>query len=176
MPLAGGSCLRVQNSRSPFLSITADPALCYVDSSLLSLQRYWESKRGDRTLPSRADLDPPVDLPEHLAHLCLIDVQRQPLRMRYRLVGTGIVQVLGRDSTGKWYHELYPPDVLAQLDEQYRWMISKRRPLRTFGRSVYEDTDFYDFEMLSLPLASDGETVDMVLGKLVFRFKQEALR
>ncbi|MEQ9638925.1 MAG: PAS domain-containing protein [Alphaproteobacteria bacterium] len=152
-----------------FQPIELDPELRFEDRSFDSLMEYWESKRAGAALPSRADIDP-LDLPEHLPNLCLIEVHDPPLRMRYRLVGTAIVEQLHRDSTHRWYHELYSADDMAFLESMYRRMMRDRRPLRTFGRSRYADSDYYDFEMLSLPLASDNETVDMVLGKLVFRF------
>src|SRR5579883_2212719 len=69
------------------------PITCHRD-----LYRYWQDKRGNRAMPSRADLDP-VDIPWLLPHLSL--VHKVSGRLYYRLVGTAIVQQHGRDLTGE---------------------------------------------------------------------------
>lgn len=150
--------------------VKMDPDLRFVDPTMAAFLDLWDRKRGDRRMPSRADIDPPFDLREHLGSICLIEVHHTPLRMRYRLIGTEIVQTMGRDSTGKWYHEIYSPQLLAQINESFEWLVRERRPLRSYGRAFYSDKRFYDYEIANLPLSSDGDTVDMVLGKLVFRF------
>jgi hypothetical protein len=152
----------------PDLWTGVDPSLDIEDPSLSRLVQYWEAKRGGRVMPSRADLDP-VELKEHLANLCLIDVEHDPLRMRYRLVGTAITRVMNRDATGFYYHDLYPPKVVAASTRCFAWICEHRAPLRIAGRVTYPDANFYRYEVVELPLSKDGETVDMVLGKLVFK-------
>src|ERR1044072_4742557 len=53
---------------------------------------YWDSKRRGRRMPARADLDP-TEMPRLLPHLALLDIERSPLRFRYRLVGSHIDDV-----------------------------------------------------------------------------------
>ncbi len=154
--------------RAPNLWVELDPALNCRDATLLAIHRYWEAKCGDRTFPGRADIDP-IDLAPHLGNIVLIDVQRSPLRLRYRLIGTAVTAVMNRDSTGKFYDEIYPEPLLGQIYASFRWMIEHRRPLRTFGEAFYPDKNFYEYETLNLPLAANGRDIDMVLGGLVFR-------
>ncbi len=153
--------------RAPNLWVDLDPGLKCRDESLLAIYRYWLDKRGDRTFPRREDIDP-VDLAPYLGNVVLIDVEQKPLRLRYRLIGTRITQVMGRDSTGKYYDEIYPERLLRAIYVSFEWMIDHRRPLRTYGEAFYPDRNFYQYETLNLPLSSDGESIDMVLGGLVF--------
>lgn len=149
------------------LWVDLDPLLQCRDRTLLAIHDYWQGKRGGRTFPARADIDP-VDLAPHLGCIVLIDVEQSPLRLRYRLVGTRITQAMGRDSTGRYYDEIYPPEILQGIYQSFRWMIDHRRPLRTHGEAFYPDRGFYEYETLNLPLAANGEDIDMVLGGLVF--------
>ncbi|MEQ8816848.1 MAG: PAS domain-containing protein [Thalassobaculum sp.] len=153
--------------RAPNLWVDLDPELNCRDATLLAIHRYWLAKRGDRLFPSRADIDP-IDLAPHLGNVVLIDVQRSPLRLRYRLIGTAITQAMNRDSTGKYYDEIYPETLLRQIYASFRWMIDHGRPVRTFGEAFYPDKNFYQYETLNLPLAANGRDIDMVLGGLVF--------
>ena len=166
----------VPDTQLPILWVRVDETLRFGDPSLRELLAFWERKRGTRRMPNRADIDPPFELREHLANLVLIEVHHDPLRMRYRLIGTEITGAMGRDSTGKWYHDIYPPELLAQITESFAWIVRERRPLRSYGQAFYVDKSMYDYEIVNLPLSSDGETVDMVLGKLIFRFAGQEVR
>jgi len=47
------------------------------------------------------------------------------------------------------------------------WVVNQRVPLRVFSRTDHPHTRIYAYEGL-LPPASDGQTVNMVLGELLF--------
>jgi hypothetical protein len=157
--------------RPPDFWVGLDPELRFEDRRPLRLLAYWQDKRRDGRLPARRDIDP-AELREHLGNLVLIDVQREPLRMRYRLIGSAITHAMQRDSTGKYYDELYGPELLAQIETSFRWLIANKAPLRASGEAFYPDRNFYRYEVLNLPLAEDGENVDMVLGELIFHLKR----
>ncbi|MBC7103877.1 MAG: PAS domain-containing protein, partial [Parvibaculum sp.] len=79
------------------------------DPRLDWLYGYWLQKRGNRRAASRGDLAP-SEIKPVLPILNLIDVRREPLGFRHRLVGTEIVERLGRDATGCWVEStLYGP-------------------------------------------------------------------
>lgn len=147
--------------------VELDPGLDCRDRTLLDVLEYWKGKCRDGALPRRADIDP-LDLRRHLPNLILIDVEHDPLRLRYRLIGTRITQAMQRDSTGRYYGEIYAPEIVEAIHGSFRWIFANRRPLRTFGQAFYPDRNFYDYETLNLPLSSDGTVIDMVLGGLVF--------
>ena len=131
-------------------------------STLLTLYEYWDAKRGVRLMPARTDLDP-VDLKPVLPKLILIDVVPDARRYVYRLVGTQEVEMRGADPTGKPVAEAYyaesAGDTARYLDHvagtrQPHLYRGTYQPLRT--RTQHED-------VLFLPLAQDGETVNMIM-------------
>jgi hypothetical protein len=63
-----------------------------------SLHGWWRSKCGAE-IPDRADLDP-THLKPLLPNLFISDVEPEPFRIRYRLVGTKAVEATGMDITG----------------------------------------------------------------------------
>ncbi|HEY9536280.1 MAG TPA: PAS domain-containing protein [Kiloniellaceae bacterium] len=129
-----------------------------------ALYDYWQSIRpNDLALPGRRHFDP-LDIPELLPNIWMLDVKRDPLRFRFRLIGTEIVRFTGRDSTGQWLDEVYPG--YAESDA-FRWHCAvaeeavpsyrKSSVISNLGRPHIEA------ERLYLPLAEDGAQVDIVL-------------
>ena len=73
-------------------------------------------------LPGRQHVSP-FDIVPLLPRVWLLDVVRDPLRFRYRLVGTGEVRTLGREVTGQWIDEAHPEFLTnASLQARYRYM------------------------------------------------------
>jgi hypothetical protein len=142
---------------------STDPDLRFDHPRLDGFLRYWESKRRDRRLPARADIDP-AELKPFLGYIFMLDVVGEPKRFRYRLIGTKIVDHVGRDSTGKFQEEAYSPEQAAENNAMYRWICDNRKPLRNFGAINWVGRDFYKYEIANLPLAADGETVNIILG------------
>lgn len=138
------------------------------DGRLLQLRDYWDSKRGGRLMPRRQDIKP-AEIVSLLPNVLLVDVEK-PLRLRYRLIGTRIAETMGRDSTGKYYDEIYDGELLEDIYFSFRHLIDRRQPLRTFGEAFYEDKNIYSYETMNLPLSDGGDDVDRVLGMIVFHF------
>lgn len=147
--------------------IHLDPEVQLVDAALRDVLDLWQALAAGRLMPARADIQPRSFLKD-LPDLALVDVQRQPLRMRYRLVGTNIANAMMRDLTGRWYDEIYPRHVMAQVLQVYGWIVERRSPLRTTGMALFFDRRMYSYEVLNMPLSSDGQTVDMVLVAMKF--------
>jgi hypothetical protein len=155
---------------TPDFWVGLDPDLNCRDDSLSAIHQYWLTKRAARRMPSRDDIDP-VELGPHLGNIVLIDVEHDPLRLRYRLIGTKITEAMARDSTGKYYDKIYSDELLENIYESFRWIIDNKKPVRTYGEAFYPDRDYYVYETLNLPLSNDDEAVNMVLGCLVFHRK-----
>lgn len=124
---------------------------------------YWRSIHPEDGLPGRRHFDP-MDIPQLLGNIWLLDVTRDPLRFRFRLVGTEIVKFTGRDPTGKWLDEVYPD---YEKTEAYRF----HRACTLHGAPAYRKSgvlsnpgrDYVEAERIYLPLAEDGKTVDILL-------------
>ncbi len=130
-----------------------------IQSNILrQLFQYWDEKRGHRPAPSRDDIDP-AGMVGFLPNLFLIDVEEEPRRYRIRLMGTALVHWSGRDLTGCHVDEI-TDQVLGALDELVTtwepWLVTGEYEQKT-GRVIL-------YELLALPLSSDGATANMILG------------
>lgn len=144
----------------PFLP---DPGL--VESRrIAALAAHWRRLKGQRPVPLRDDLDPAA-IKELLPYVMLVDLEPEPFRVRYRLVGTEVVTWSKFDFTGLYLDEL----TFADLEESdvftagYRSMQASGLPhyarIRTFR--LGERTLYYEAALL--PLSSDGTTIDKAL-------------
>jgi hypothetical protein len=101
--------------------------------------------------------------------LWLADVQSCPLRFKYRLVGSEHVRRLGRDYTGHWIDEAHP----ASLDSvPYQQLVAAAKAAEVgYGKGdsliAIPDGDGM-VEELVLPLARDGQAVDMLLAISIY--------
>ncbi len=125
---------------------------------LRQLFQYWDEKRGHRPAPSRDDIDP-AQMVECLPNVFLIDVEEEPRRYRVRLMGTALVRWSGRDLTGCRVDEI-TDQVLAALDE----LVMMWEPWLVTGEYEKKTDRVIVYELLALPLSSDGATVNMILG------------
>jgi hypothetical protein len=137
-------------------------------AALCDLLGYWQQKCAGRAMPRRADIDP-VEIPSHLGDVFMLDVLQDGADFRYRLIGTRIVHGMGRDATGRTVSELYrrQPDVAAKLCALFSRPVIEKRPIFARGRIFWNPArDVRHFEAAYLPLAEDGEKVNIVLCEL----------
>ena len=140
-------------------------------SRLQALYHYWQSIHPVAGLPGRKSLDPTA-IPTLLPSIWLLDVQRKPFRLKYRLVGTHIVQLVGDDPTGRWLDEAHPhlaedPSPL----ERYREVASTGAPSHRRGKPMIfltHTADYTEIESAIFPLAQDGRTIDTLLCCTIF--------
>ncbi len=57
----------------------------------------------------------------------IVDVERNPMRFRYRLVGTRVVEYNGVEFTGRHLGEIGWPEE-QDLMESYAFVVSSRQP------------------------------------------------
>lgn len=136
---------------------------------LVQLYRYWRSLHHGELLPSRRDFDPAA-VSRLLPTMWLVDVLREPMRFRYRLIGTRIRDAGERDVTGSFLDEAHPEIAARDGFARFREIVGSGRPSWRRGRPFLfvHHQDFHEIENLFLPLAGDGKTVDMVLINTVF--------
>lgn len=143
---------------------------------LAELYRYWDARRRGREMPARADIDP-ADIPRLLPILLLVDVEPGGV-LRYRLIGTEFVTVADRDVTERSFAEVFPLGpyrdyIFALYDE----LIDRRRPIYTEGVSPIVGSSRRRYtRRLMLPLSTDGERIDMVLGGQIYEMKSDPAR
>lgn len=116
-----------------------------------------DSKRHERRVPSRADIDP-MEIPTFLRNVITVDMEHDPLRLRYRLVGTDVVSKCGFDLTGKFVGDAYfgadADVVLAHYQH-----IAEIRDIRFAETPSVEPRGWYVYaERIMMPLSVDDNT------------------
>ncbi|NKB57271.1 MAG: PAS domain-containing protein [Alphaproteobacteria bacterium] len=149
----------------------------YAHPAVKELHTYWQSLAPEGKLPSRQHIDP-VDIAPLLPNIWLLEVHREPLRFWRRLVGTRIEEYSGRNLTRGWIHDKVHDKVeeakLLNVSKSLIDVVETKMPNWRRGKpNISEHADYAELERLYLPLASDSETVDMILAITVFFKKPE---
>lgn len=126
---------------------------------LQKLYRYWLKKRGDRDMPGRADIHPD-EIVGLLPGIVLIDVEHNPVRFKFRLVGTDAVLALGQDITGRYLDEFLSG---APIEERFQWLVDHGTSYYAASRLGWLNRDFQEYHVLGLPLGGEQGTVNMIL-------------
>jgi hypothetical protein len=148
--------------------VVAFPDRDEIAAPVLPLHDYWrEACEGVLPVPKQKIY--PVALPTHLlAHVLLVDVVFDPPDFRYRLIGTEITQLTGRDSTGKLLSEIpYPTDVGERIGEIYAAVAHSNEVLYAEDPAEWASRDFIRMATLLLPASSDGNRTDLIFGAVM---------
>lgn len=134
-------------------------------SAAEAMLAYWRGKVRDGRLPARADIDMVEMRPDALPDLYLLDVLRDGgrLRYRYRLIGTHMADLAGCDPTGRIVDEFIAPDRVAEIHGWLDRVVADPVPWIFSAPVAFKNRDWKWSWRLSLPLASDGKNVDMLL-------------
>lgn len=143
---------------------------------LAAVKAYWDDKRGERLMPSRAEIDP-IELREHLGWILLLDVIGDYADFRFRLIGTKVTRYFFTDTTGKTVTEAFArfgPAAVNGVLAVYRKTARDCIPMRAYGDAGWLGQAFYDFDALYLPLSDDGVTANKILSAFTFDYKRVA--
>lgn len=135
---------------------------------LRALYDYWNSLRGDRVAPDADDIDA-LDIPRTaLPYVILVDLEQNPLRARYRLVGTHGTQAAGWDYTGKYVDELDMPNTLSEeVMEDFAFALEQRPMYANYEWPLRDDRGIVSVELIQLPLLRDGVVTRCLCGEHV---------
>jgi hypothetical protein len=109
-------------------------------------------------MPDRSSFDP-IEHKNILANMMISELEPEPFRVRYRLVGTKIASTTGFDFTGRYLDELLGPQSPEPWLEYYKQIATTRAPL--LG-AVTEPTRFggsFVYEFGIFPIAKGGAEV-----------------
>lgn len=147
----------------PHQDVVLDVEVKLESPRLILLHELWRGKCREGRLPARRDFDPP-EMKEVLGAIFLTEYVPAQDDFRYTLIGTEIVKWVGVDNTGRFVGELFGDHGRSF----YRLVRTARKPARIHGTVHWRDKRHVRFELLALPLADDGETVDRVIGATVY--------
>lgn len=134
-----------------------------------ALLDYWQRMHPDNGLPGRQHFDPAA-IASLLANVWLLDVTSDPYRFNYRVIGSALVDAGTPCKTNEWLHVSVPePDKRADMEAFFIEAIESRSPnWRRGAPTIYHNRYISDLEVIALPMARDGETVDQLLCATVF--------
>jgi hypothetical protein len=138
------------------------------DDRLRRLFAYWTGKKGDRRVPSRADIAP-EEITDILPWVLLME--RVGERIRYRLVGDEFRQIYGDKLIGMYLDEIDLDHITAAYIEEYARAARDLVPVVRQWTFTKNSGRHLDYERLILPLSPDDKTVNMYLtGAVGFGF------
>jgi PAS domain len=128
---------------------------------------YWLNIRPlPDLLPGRQHFDP-LHIVPLMPYVWMLDVVDG--RLRYRMLGTRMVDAMQRDLTGWWLDEAHPGFLTHPLAHYFEERWSSGKPTWRRGRPfIHVDPDIYEMEQVILPMARDGRIADMLLCITVF--------
>ncbi|HVJ40134.1 MAG TPA: PAS domain-containing protein [Dongiaceae bacterium] len=145
----------------------SDPAFraAQLDRRFRQLVDYWSAKREAGRLPGRGQIRP-EELSGLLPYLILYDIvsATEGYRFRARLVGTHFVELLGKEISGRFLDEVAYAPRYPELHQRLVMVIETKLPDFGIASLNNPDRNFIQYGHLTLPLAEDGEHVDMLLG------------
>jgi hypothetical protein len=128
-----------------------------------ALHRYFDELRGNRPVPSRAEVDP-RDMPCRAANLFILeDLGRG--QIRFRLAGSGLTEAFGMELRGLNVRLLME----GRGRESFAALVEEALAEPGIGYARLQRAEVPDemWEALLLPLRSDAGAIDRVLGSLV---------
>jgi hypothetical protein len=124
---------------------------------------YWLSLKPTDGLPGRQHFDP-LDIPDLMPRVWMLDVLREPLRFRYRFAGTKEVETLQREVTGKMFEQVHSQcyhKISGRLFEIVRRGVASYRKGNVIALHKKEHMML---ENCIAPMARDGSIVDLLIG------------
>ncbi len=145
------------------------PKQAAVEEIFCRLHDYWRSVTpSNRTLPGRQHINP-AEITDLLGRIALVDVHYigAEKQFQYRLWGSIMTEIIGKDCTGRFIHELFTDKQLEIVQQAFEAVVETGSPHFSEVTWGIEDRDYRVYKRLLLPLAADGQNVNMILGSIV---------
>jgi hypothetical protein len=134
---------------------------------------YWRLQKGSRPFPAKGDLDPRA-MVKYLPQVHIYEALSERL-FRAHLVGTGMVDAIGKDMTGAVCSPDSVHPVARRMSVALQRAVDLRGPVfMTAERGVAKRAKQSRVEMLCLPLSDTGEKINYVFCVTTFHLVVEA--
>jgi hypothetical protein len=137
-----------------------DLPLSDISSDLIQqFHRHWLRLCTDGRLPARDAIDP-ANFKRLMPNIILAEIERNPLRVRYRLCGTRVTEFCG-NLTGRYLDQI-DGDMwsTAAWMQQYQTVVSEGRPTFVQDWLMGKSGARHLYQTGIWPLATDGNMVD----------------
>jgi hypothetical protein len=155
--MASASLCAPLDSSAPSFTIAYDEKCAFAHPKLVEAFAYWSECCGARTMPLRTDIHP-SGMRCFLIHVSLVDVRTSDdatVDYFVRLAGTEVERVLGRRS-GKMLTDGVPADQTPRWRTSFDRVLKSGRPLRSFGRLLFQNKTWLNSENMYAPLSDGG--------------------
>jgi hypothetical protein len=125
---------------------------------------YWDALRGDRTAPERGEIEPGA-IRHILADTFILEVGADN-RATFRLGGTRLCALFGRELQGEALHELWPAEAQHEMLHFIDIVRDETAGLVAGVAGATNDRATVDLEMVLLPLRHRGKTHARIIGAL----------
>lgn len=140
------------------LRIDSDPS---VFGDFKSLIEIWQNAAKSAPVPVWRDFDFRDFVGWH-GNLAVADVI-EPFDLRYRIWGSDITNLLGKDMTGHLFSEAYNTADWGIVVETISNVLSRPCFNYLWGPLPRTSRQFVSFQAVDLPMSSSGERVDMIM-------------
>jgi hypothetical protein len=123
---------------------------------------YWRACARTNSMPARADITPAA-IPSLLPGVSILDVGKKPEEIIYRLAGTRLRDIFGREVTGRSVFDLEFGEKRNYWLTVYRKVIDEQVPMQGAIKGPVVDRDHVVLFWMRLPLSDDNQTVNKIL-------------
>ncbi len=143
----------------------------------VQLLRYWLSLRGGDGLPDYRRFDP-LDIPQLLGDLAVVDVERPAMRFRFRLHGTRVAAIRGKDLTGMYIGDpgVFPADLNQIYLDSYRRVAASCEPAFNIVPYELQRRSVGNYHRLLLPFTDSALGTGGACDRIVLSFQSLPLR
>jgi hypothetical protein len=133
------------------------------DPMVLEVLNYWYARRGIRKMPAPRDIDP-IDFARHMPHLMMLQVDHDPFKLTYRLIGEEVAHSHGANFRGRSVLDIDEqiPHLGTMLHELYKAVATLCRPIGVGGTMEFGGRGHMTFEAAYMPLSVEGERTDRI--------------
>ena len=126
---------------------------------------YFNALRAERAAPSRNEIDPAA-LKSVLPDIFILEKKRDGV-VRFRLAGTRICLILGRELRERAFTEIWDEVVSHRMRLAADTVLASRSAVEIALTAFDEDGNAIPLEMLMTPLLSNDDHCDRIFGSLV---------
>jgi len=156
----------MSSSNDPLVASYAQPET--LPPQLMAFADYWRGLRDAAGgIPCKHAVDMMTIPRQLLPGIGLIDCLFHPdgsMRIYYRLLGTGHRHSTEHDYTGRYFDEVYTPQQVARLEEEYRGILAGGELHYARRASLGPKRDFIVFQRFLAPLLDDAGQARHLIG------------
>lgn len=166
LPIDDGGLLTDAKGETDACDILVAESLADAESVFQLVYSYWNALRGDRSMCSRAEIDP-TEMRDVLSQLVVLDIEREPFDGVFCLAGSSVEQGYGFPLTNLALSQIWASRNVFVFGE-YERVAAGTQPRFSTNRFENARHVLKKASRLLCPLSTDGISVDAILGAEIF--------